>query len=81
MIAGAALTTIERDKAAVSLHGRFRGLTLTTRQMFAVEARYSLGQLRTLCRTADAKRYGHWDEGTAKMEWYQDRAAEQGLFD
>lgn len=81
MIAGASLTTIERDKAAVVLHGRFRGLTLTTRQMFAVETRYSLGQLRTLCRTAETKRYGRWDEAGSTMEWFQDRAPEQGLFD
>jgi len=73
IIAGAALTTIERDRAAAELFERFRGLTLTTRQMLPAVTRYSLGQLRPICNTADQNRYGRWDATTGTMEWFQDR--------
>lgn len=76
VIAGRTLTTIERDKAAVELFNRFRGLTLTTRQMYAVVTRYSLGQLRPICNTAATNRYGRWDDRTGTMEWFSERAPE-----
>lgn len=76
VIAGRTLTTIERDKAAVELFNRFRGLTLTTRQMYAVVTRYSLGQLRPICNTAATNRYGRWDDKTGTMEWFSERAPE-----
>ena len=72
--AGGTLTTIQKDNAAVQLFERFRGLTLTTRQMYAVVPRYSLGQLRPICNTAEQNRYGAWDEKTATMEWFTERA-------
>ena len=73
--AGGTLTTIQKDNAAVQLFERFRGLTLTTRQMYAVVPRYSLGQLRPICNTAEQNRYGAWDEKTATMEWFTERAS------
>lgn len=76
IIAGRALTSIEKDKAAVELFERFRGLTMTTREMIAVVPRYSLDQLRPISRTAESNRYGRWTEGTSTMEWFQDRAPE-----
>lgn len=79
VIAGAILTTIERDNAAVDLAGRFRGLTLTTREMAPAVSRYTLGQLRPICRTAAQNRYGTWDEKKATMEWFEGRAPEPNL--
>lgn len=76
IIAGRALTTIEKDKAAVELFERFRGLTMTTRQMYAVVTRYSLGQLRPICNTAEKNRYGRWHDATGTMEWFMERAPE-----
>jgi three-Cys-motif partner protein len=76
VIAGRTLTTIERDKAAVQLFERFRGLTMTTRQMYAVVTRYSLGQLRPICNTAEKNRYGRWDDKTGTMKWLAERAPE-----
>ena len=75
IVAGRSLTTIERDKAAADLFKRFRGLTLTTRQMSAVVTRYTLGQLRPICNTAAQNRYGHWDASTGTMDWFEERAA------
>jgi three-Cys-motif partner protein len=72
--AGGMLTSIQKDNAAVELFERFRGLTLTTRQMYAVVQRYSLGQLRPICNTAEQNRYGTWDEKTGTMQWFTDRA-------
>jgi hypothetical protein len=73
VIAGRALTTIERDKAAAALFERFRGLTLTTRQMLPAVTRYTLGQLRPISNTAAQNRYGRWDASTATMEWFEER--------
>lgn len=81
LAAGGALTTIQRDQAAVDLFGQFRGFTLTTREMAAVLPRFNLTQLRTICRTADANRYGRWDEKAGAMEWFAERSREPGLFD
>jgi three-Cys-motif partner protein len=79
VVAGKALTTIERDKAAVDLFGRFRGLTLTTRQMSSVVTRYTLGQLRPICHTAAQNRYGRWYAGAGTMEWFAEREPEPNL--
>lgn len=79
IIAGKSLTTIERDNAAAELFERFRGLTLTTRQMYPVVTRYSLGQLRPICNTAAQNRYGKWDDRIGTMEWFEERELEPNL--
>jgi three-Cys-motif partner protein len=79
LIAGTTLTAIERDKAAAELFGRFRGVTLTTRQMAPAVTRYSLGQLRPICHTAAQNRYGRWDAATGTMEWFAEREAAPNL--
>jgi three-Cys-motif partner protein len=76
LIAGATMTSIERDKAAEEMFKRFRGLTLTTRQMHSVVTRYSLSQLRWISHTAAQNRYGGWDAATLTMEWFAEREAE-----
>jgi len=77
--AGGTLTTIEKDNAAVELFDRFRGLTLTTRQMAPAVARYSLSQLRPICNTAAHNGYGSWDDRTGTMQWFDSRAAPDTL--
>ena len=74
VVAGNVLTAIQRDKAAAFLFERFRGLTLTTRQMSAATNRYTLSQLRPISNTAQQNRYGRWDDGTGTMEWFAERA-------
>lgn len=80
LIAGRALTSIEKDKAAAELFGRFKGLTITTREMVAVVPRYSLDQLRPISRTAQTNRYGRWNEAASTMRWFDEREPEPTLF-
>lgn len=74
LIAGKTLTAIERDTAAADLFARFRGLTMTTREMAPAVPRYPLVQLRPICHTAEQNRYGRWDQKTGTMEWFTERA-------
>ena len=80
-MAGGTLTAIQRDKAAAELFDRFRGLTLTTREMVVVAPRYSLGQLRPICRTAQEHYFGRWNDVSNTMEWFAERQSPPGLFD
>ncbi len=80
VLAGKATTSVQRDNAAVRLFELFRGLTLTTRQMAAGAPRYTLDQLRTICRTAETNRYGQFDEATSTMTWYEERQPPLSLF-
>jgi three-Cys-motif partner protein len=79
VIAGVALTAIERDTAVADLFQRFRGLTLTTREMAPAVARYTLGQLRPICRTAAQNRYGTWNEKASTMAWFEERESDLNL--
>ena len=81
LLAGGTLTAIQRDKAAAELFDRFRGLTLTTREMVVVAPRYSLGQLRPICRTAQEHYFGRWNDVSNTMEWFAERQSPPGLFD
>lgn len=73
VIAGASLDHNQRDTYAKGLWTRFKGQTLTTNEMYAVDARLTRSQLRTVCHAADIDRYGHWDTGSKTMEWFEER--------
>lgn len=81
VIAGRVLSAQQKDDAAVMLFNLFAGRSLTAREMAPFVPRYSLDQVRTICRTADQNRYGRWDEKAGTMEWFAERVPEKGLFD
>lgn len=73
VIAGESLDHSQKDTYARTLWERFRGHTLTTEQMYAVDARLTRNQLRTVCHAADIDRYGRWDAANKTMEWFEER--------
>jgi three-Cys-motif partner protein len=66
LAAGEILSKPQKDHAAHRLHGQFRGLTVTPRQMQPAFT-WTLLQLRAICNAADAIGLGRWDEKV--MEW------------
>lgn len=73
VIAGASLDHTKKDIAAKALWERFKGRTLTTDEMYSVDASFTRGQLRTICHAADIDRYGRWNASTKAMEWFEER--------
>lgn len=80
VIAGPTMTKQEKDRAADDLLERFRGLSVTTRQMYAATPRWSLQQLRWICSTAQDRGLGRWDERSSEMTWFIEPRPPAGLW-
>jgi hypothetical protein len=78
LLAGRALDTARRGQAAHALFEMYRGATTTIEELFeAASPPLDRGQLRVVLREADARGFGHFDEGAGTMSWSGERAGPQ----
>lgn len=77
--AGNSLTKPQRDIAAESLHARFKGETLTVKEMYELGVPYSTVQIRTICTAAVEELYGEW-MGQDEFLWFESRRPAPGLW-